>query len=170
MNLLKTCQTRCEKASTVLQDKIYKKLYNKSYLGKTYKRKKLKAIKEKKNLNFIKNIRIEREDKGLFVYGKNDNKKTDAHFEKGNDHGPRKLDCIKILNDESVYKNRIVLIERFALGKGKVKNIESDDLNNKQDENHKKVNLYIEKACDMNNILIKEINNYQQKNRNIDTL
>ena len=154
-NLLNNCQESCEKASN-LQKKMNKNLFNTSNLGKTYEKIKLKQFKKKIDFSILKNIHVEKEEKGLFIYG--NNKKERAHFVSNDETSSiGKLDNIQKMDDLAIYRVRNVLMQRFGISIGAVKKKIKLIKNNNFDKKHSKVKYLLDNIYDKNNSLLKRL-------------
>lgn len=165
-DIIPNCENSCDKASK-LQKSMNKQLFVKTNLGKTYQNIKNKEFREKIDINFLKNIQIEKEEKGLFVYGKN--KKEKAHFFKtkeNNNNG--KLDNIEKFDDVAVYKVRNILLQKFGISVGIVKKANKISTSDQKMElNHVQVKKYLNLTDDLNKLLIKRVEKFQEEINNI---
>lgn len=166
-DIIKNCENSCNKGFK-LQKTMNKQLFIKTNLGKTYQKIKKKEMRENIDTNFLQNIKIEKEDKGLFIYGKNSqNEKARFLKIKENDDN-RKLDNIEKFGDEAVYKVREVLMQKFGIKIGVVKKNKKNHSNPSRniDMKHAQVERYLNGIHHMNKYLINKISNFQEDESN----
>ena len=161
LDLFNNCKETCDIAAS-LQNKMNKKLLNSLKTPTTYKDIKNNKYMEKIDYKLIKNISEEREEKGLFVYGKSKFEK--GQFVKSIENNEERLDKLINLDDEAVYKVRNVLLQKFGISIGKVKKKKVKFMQNNNDENHEKVNELLDGISSKKKNLIREIKYYQKKN------
>lgn len=163
-DLYEKCRKSCEEASK-FQKNLTQNFNINSYLGNTYKKKKLKDFNEKIDLNFVKNVPIENEDKQLFVYGKNSNNfNTKDYYIKPNEkRNRRQLENIDKINDISVYRVKNVLMKRFGMEVGNVKKEKLNFMKSDLKEKHKKIKFLLNSDFEKNIHLINKIDKIHQK-------
>lgn len=157
--LSEKCRISCEKAM-----KLQKKLTH-NLIVNSYKNKKLKDFNDKIDLNFVKNIPIENEEKQLFVYGKNSKKFNPKGYymnpyeiENG-----RQLNIIDKINDIAVYRVKNVLMKRFGMQVGNVKKEKLNFMKSDFKEKHKKIKFLLNSDFDKNIQLLNKIEKIHSK-------